>query len=100
MKEFPGTLVATNKHNFQEMNYQRLKCCLRQELFEHIISHTEEQYYDIDEFSKQTRSTETTLKLLKELVPELEALGWTCKFSFGDTGLFIYSTDKPKNCWD
>jgi len=32
---------------------------------------------------------------------ELEELGWKCKKSFGQTALFIYSTENPPpSCWD
>jgi hypothetical protein len=40
-------------------------------------------------------------KLSKTIITELVNIGWNCKLSFGNTGLFIYSTDKPPpSCWD
>ena len=66
-----------------------------------MISHTEEEYFAVDEFNKRVGDLEMAQKMLKELIPELEELGWHCKLCFGETGLFIYSTDQPpKNCWD
>jgi len=90
MQEFPGTLHVNNKENFQEMNYQKRKCSFRKTIFEHMLSHKESEYFSFEE---------NDLQIIKELVPELEELGWTCKLSFGDTGLFIYSGEKPSNCW-
>ncbi len=101
MKEFPSSLDVANKENFPEMNYNRLKCYLRREIFEHVISHSEEEYFDLDVFTKRVNNLETCQKMLKELAIELEKLGWHCKLCFGDTGMFIYSTENPpKNCWE
>ena len=35
------------------------------------------------------------------IIKELEELGWKCKLSYGQTALFIYSTENPPpSCWD
>ena len=43
-----------------------------------------------------------TKKLVKEVIIELEKLGWTCKISFGGTGVFIYGNpdNPPSNCFE
>jgi len=102
MKEFPKTLGTNNIENFNEYNYNRLKCYLRRDLYEHIISHNQDEYFSLDKFNEErVNNLETTKKMLNELVPELEELGWKCKTSYGGTGLFIYNTEKPpSNCWE
>lgn len=102
MKNFPSILNAENMKNFPEINFNRLKCYLRRDLYEHIISHKEDDYFLIDEFNdKRVNNLMITKKLVLDIIPELEKLGWKCKISFGGTGLFIYSTEKPpKNCFD
>jgi hypothetical protein len=101
MKEFPKNLSVKYKQRFPEIYYMRMKCYLRKELYEHIISREEKDYFSLDEFNSRFRvSMEITQKIIREVIPELETLGWTCKLSFGDTGLFIYSDKKPENCWE
>jgi hypothetical protein len=82
MKEFPKTLATNNIENFNEYNYNRLKCYLRRDLYEHIISHNQDEYFSLDKFNEErVNNLETTKKMLNELVPELEELGWICKTS-------------------
>jgi hypothetical protein len=101
MKEFPSVCNPKNKNNFQLLNHDRLKCYLRRDLYEHIISHEENDYFSLDEFNRRVNNMELTKKLVNELIPELEGHGWKCKTSFGGTGLFIYSSDKPPSiCWE
>ena len=39
-------------------------------------------------------------EIMSIVTNELIALGWNCKYSYNDTGLFIYSTDTPPpSCW-
>jgi hypothetical protein len=100
MKEFPPTLKTENKDNFAKINHERLKCYLRRDLYEHIISHTENEYFSLDDFNRRVGNMEKTNELIDELIPELTNLGWKCQKAYGDTGLFIYSTEKPPaNCW-
>jgi hypothetical protein len=100
MKKLPSKLNVTNKDNFAKINYNRILCYLRRDLYEHIISHKENEYFSLDEFNTRVKDMELTQRMVRELIPELEALGWKCSFSYGDTGLFIYSTESPpENCW-
>src|SRR5271156_4688970 len=100
MKEFPEFLNPKNKENFSSKNRERLKCYLRRDLLEHIISHQEREYFSLDEFNKRVNDISLTQELIKEIIPELEKLGWNCKTSYGFTGLFIYSEEKPLNCFE
>lgn len=101
MKDFPTTLNVKNKDNFKNLNKDRLKCYLRRDIYEHIISHEESDYFSLDDFNKRVNNMFLTKELVKEILPEIEKLGWKCKTSFGGTGLFIYSTESPPpNCFE
>lgn len=101
MKQFPGFLKVKNKENFATLNHERLKCYLRRDLYEHIISHEEKDYFSLDEFNKRVNNMALTKQLVNEVISELENLDWKCKTSFGGTGLFIYSTENPPpNCFE
>ena len=101
MKEFPNNLNVKNRDNFTEIQKNRLKCYLRRDIYEHILSHTEEDYFFLDNFNKRINNMEQVKQLVREIIPELEELGWKCKLAYGETGLFIYSTEQPpKNCWE
>jgi hypothetical protein len=101
MKEFPDSLKPKNIANFSKLNHDRLKCYLRRDLYEHIISHEEKDYFSLDEFNKRVNNMNLTKQLVKEVIPELEKNGWKCKTSFGGTGLFIYSSENPPpNCFE
>lgn len=105
MKEFPSILNIKFKHRFPELHYNRVLCYLRKAIYEHVIREDENSYFDLEKFCLQyfkREETESMIeKLAKTVISELENLGWKCKLSFGETGLFIYSTDKPPpSCWD
>jgi len=101
MKEFPAFLNPKNKDSFSKLNYDRLKCYFRRDLYEHIISHEEKDYFSLDDFNKRANDMAITKQLCREIIPELEKLGWKCKTSFGGTGLFVYSTESPPpNCFE
>jgi hypothetical protein len=100
MKEFPYTLDVNNKDNFPEIYYKRILCYFRRDMYEHIIREDENNYFDLEKFQKQYKLTvENRDKMAKTIIEELEAFGWKCKLSFGDTGLFCYSDKQPKSCW-
>jgi hypothetical protein len=111
MKKFPSHINIKNKtlvmqpykNNFEEINYQRILELLRKEIYEHLISRKDENdYFDIEIFCKRYNYTEKEnfSKILKIVLTEITELGWKTQLSFGDTGLFIYSTkEKPSSCW-
>lgn len=104
MKEFPPNLNVDNKDNFTIMHSNRILCYLRRDIFEHMIREDENSYFDINIFAKKYNSSknkEVIDNIVKTIIEELSELGWKCKLSFGGTGLFIYSTDKPPpSCWE
>lgn len=87
---------------FEQMNYDRIKNILTTDIYDLIISRkTENEYFDLDTFNiKNNVSMKVLHQMVKEIIIELEKSGWKTKLSFGDTGLFIYSTEEPpKSCW-
>ena len=111
MKKFPDEIDIKNKHivmqpyktNFEEFNYLRVIHLLRKEIYDHLISRKDENdYFDIEIFCKRNNYSdkEKFSKILKTVLIEIIELGWKTQLSFGDTGLFIYSTEeKPSSCW-
>jgi len=83
------------------MFYERMKCYLRRDIYEHVLSYGENDYFSLDKFNEHVRDMESVKKMVEEIIPELEKLGWHCKTSYGGTALFIYSTDTPPpSCWE
>jgi len=97
MIEFPSRLNVKNKNKFPEYRYSRVLCYLRRDIFEHMITEDENNYFDLDTFRNKyfKRDLESMKKIEVTIIEELTTLGWKCKTSFGGTGLFIYSTDEP-----
>lgn len=97
MKEFPQRLYVENKSEFDTILYDRELCYLRRDIFEHMIKEDENNYFDLEKFSRE--KLKNNQKIIKQMcdtiMGELEKLGWKCKTSFNGTGLFIYSTDEP-----
>jgi hypothetical protein len=105
MKEFPTKLNVNNKENFTYLNYSRIKCYLRKSIYEHIISHDENSYFDLEKFGSihitDLKHKDLLYTLSISIQEELSKLGWKCKTSFGGTALFIFSSiDPPPGCWD
>jgi len=103
MEKLPDTLHINNKDNFKTIYTQYISNLLRKDIFLLIVSRkSENEYFDLDKFASLhlNRKTESLKTILDSLIPTLEELGWKCKYSFADTGIFIYSTDNPPaSCW-
>jgi hypothetical protein len=106
MNKFPTDININNKNNFKNYNYNRVIKQLRNDIYNHLISRREEtDYFDIENFRKKYNyndqdDSENFEIILKQIIDELKKLGWNIELSYGDTGLFIYSTEeKPPNCW-
>jgi hypothetical protein len=101
MREFSSKLNVQNKERFAEIYYDRLKCYLRRDIYEHVLHKDENDYFSLDDFNRKYNNIDLVKKAINEIIPELEALGWKCKSSFGGTALFIYSTETPPpSCWE
>ena len=90
--------------NFCKYNYSRLEKLFRKDIYDMIISRKDENdYFDLDCFASLYNSDmndENLKQIVRKIMSELNELGWKTALSFGETGLFIYSTEaKPSSCW-
>lgn len=103
MNSFPNDICVKNKESFKDINNERVISLFRQEIYETLLTRKDENVYiDLDIFCIKhcNKKTEMMMKILDKVSSELHTLGWNTKLSFGDTGLFIYSTkDPPTSCW-
>jgi hypothetical protein len=106
MKVFPDILNVKHKERFPEIHYNRVLCYLRKAIYEHIISHDENSYFDLENFGRlhfrdQNNREELVTRLRLVIQPELVKIGWKYKCSFGGTALFVFSSENPPaSCWD
>ena len=106
MKEFPTIFNTKQKKHFPDIYFTRVLCYLRREIYEHVLNQDENNYFDIEKFSRKYYKNnkdrdKIMLKLSNSIIQEIENFGWKCKLSFGGTALFIYSSEKPPpSCWD
>jgi hypothetical protein len=69
---------------------------IRWDLYLFLLSRdSEEDYFDLSKYIEKVGDVE----ILQSVINNLESVGWKTSLSFGDTGLFIYTSEKPKNCW-
>ena len=101
MDIFDNNLNTKNKKDFSTVLYIINKRTLRKKIYFHILKEEEKDYFCIYTFDKKyVKNIEITRKMISELIPEIENIGWKCKLGYGETGLFIYSTkDPPINWW-
>lgn len=112
MNTFPKEIIIKNNEDiynddeflklFTKLNYERIIKELRNDIYNFIISRKDENdYFDIELFGNKHNYKKAKLENMMYFIrSELEELGWKTKLSFGDTGLFIFSTkDDPSSCW-
>ena len=101
MKQFPENIRSDNKENFSVVNYDRILYLLRQEIYIHMLKGNENSLFDLDRFSRQNEEKiDTIQKMTETVMEELTQIGWKCKLSYGDTALFIYTSENPPaGCW-
>lgn len=103
MISFPEDINVRNINNFQNLNIIRIKSLLRQEIYDLLLTRKDENsYVDLDIFLMKHCNRKVCIleAIIKDIREELQNLGWNTKLGFGDTGLFIYSTENPPtSCW-
>lgn len=107
MKTFPQDLSPNyNILNLTRISFYKEK--LRIALHEFLLSRytkkadlqqtilaSELKYFSLEDYTIQLQLSDIT-----NVLAELSKLGWKYKYSFNDTGVFIYSTEEvPANCW-
>ena len=103
MEILPEILNVKNKDLFRSYNDIRIKNMINKEVFDLLVSRdSENEYYDLDNFCIRylDRNIKKMHEIMNIVIDELKKLGWTCKYSFNETGLFIYYTENPPpSCW-
>lgn len=102
MNSFPTYINSTNINNFETINKLRIKTSIREDIHNFILNRKNEtEYLDLDMLcTKYSKKMNIIQEIISDLCEELNELEWKTKLSYGDTGLFIYSTENPPaNCW-
>jgi hypothetical protein len=99
MEKFSEDININNKHNFKSLWEKKVEKKLRENIYDFILSRkNEDEYFDLDKYSFYGR--QLVINSVIKILPDLQNLNWKTKLSFGETGLFIYSSeDPPKTCW-
>lgn len=109
MNKFPKEIDIKNKTldeyqlNFKSFNDERILKLFRSEIYDHLISRSEENdYFDIEGFCKKYKyERDDFTSILNKVLIELQKIGWKTELSYGDSAVFIYSTEeKPRSCWN
>lgn len=98
MDKFPSILHSDNKDKLYAFKIIRITNLLRSEIYDFLLfRNNENQYFELDRFANKYINNNMNLmnQISSEIIHELKDLNWNCKSSFGNTGLFIYSTDSP-----
>ena len=104
MNSFPKTLNKEFKSTFPSVWKENRLRLLRKDLTNHILSKDENDYFDIDRWARLY--LDNNIKELQEaitdaIVPELKEIGRNCRTSYGNTALFIYSSETPpSSCYE
>jgi hypothetical protein len=89
---FITSISIKNQEKFSQLNINRICQELRKEIYNFLISRkSEEEFFDINLYKKYD--------VLEIIYKELEKAGWKYDTSYGDTCLFIFKENKPRNCW-
>jgi hypothetical protein len=94
---FPDALKVENKDQFFELLFTEHLSILRKDVMMHMLVRKENDFVDLDTFNrKYVNDMKRTHEMVSIVRDELKKLGWNTFLGFGDTGLYIYSTeDKP-----
>jgi hypothetical protein len=100
----PIELDINNKTQFPLIFFNNKLRDFRKDIYEYMLNReNENEYYDLDLWCRKNikHNTDIMHDYVNIIKNELINLGWNCKTSFGNTGLFIYSTDKPpSSCYE
>ena len=101
MNTFPDYLHVSNKDDFDTIFFDECVCLFRKTVVDHLLNRKENDFIDLDTFNRtHVRDMKLTQKMVSIIQQELSNLGWYTYLGFGDTGLYIYSTeDKPSGVY-
>jgi hypothetical protein len=101
MEKFPAYLTPENVDSYSGIYRDRLTSMMRDEISLLLLSRmTDNEYYAIDIFARANNCQNYDMSvIIADIREELETIGWKTELSFADTGLFIFSGDRPTSCW-
>lgn len=101
MNNFPNYLSPNQKSDFIFHLHSYYLQKLRENIYLILLKGNENEFFDLDTFNRSNvNDMSLTKSLTDQIVIELESLGWKTKYSYGDTALFIYSTEEaPIGAW-
>lgn len=99
MEHLPKSLHVSLRKEFPKLNKKRVKSMLIDDLTLFLINRkNENEYFNLDKYIECNYPFMS--EILDEIKADLDDLCWNYKMSFGDTALFIYTTDNPPpSCW-
>lgn len=88
-------LHVVNKDKFSDMLFNEHLNLLRKEVKMHMLQRKENDFVDLDTFNrKYVNDIAKTHRMVATIREELTVLGWNTFLGFGDTGLYVYSTEE------
>jgi hypothetical protein len=101
MKTFPEEIRSNNINNFRELYFSKMVEILRDKLYIFITklssNEKENSYFDLEKFKIENEVTnEDMIHIVDKVRIELKLLDWNTDLRFGNTGLFIWKTEKPR----
>jgi hypothetical protein len=97
MNSFPESIHVSNKGNFSQLFFQKQLYRLRKEVVNFLYKRgdKENDFIDLDTFNRAyVNDMSLTQQMTKIVMEELAVIGWNTYLGFGDTGLYIYSTEE------
>ena len=103
MNCFPEKTNVKYKNEYVSIYFDTKLNDFRKDIFDFLINRSDEnEYHDLDIWCRNhiKNNIEMMSSFVDTITKELIELGWNCKTSFNDTGLFIYSSiNPPPSCW-
>jgi len=88
-------LDVKNKDGFKNLLREEHMMIMEREIRYFMLKGKESDFYDLDKFNRQyIKNMEETHSMVKTVQEKLKNLGWNTYLGFGDTGLYIYSTEE------
>ena len=95
MDSFSKDLHVSKKETFATLLFNENLRRLRGEVMYHMLHRNESDFFDIDIFNREyVKDIDILMKLIDIIEDELHELGWSTYLGFGDTGLYIYSSEE------
>jgi hypothetical protein len=97
MNSFPDKIKVSN-FSKNALVEERITLYLRKEVYDFLVFRkNNEHYFDLGQFArKYDLNTPIPSTSTDKIIHELKELGWSAKYSFGKTVLFIYETGGTK----